>query len=164
MESKKLSGKIRCHYIVVGYFVLSHDSETKMQFGLVNQFIGSSLVVTTIMSYTLKMTLTIGHVMSHIESSNSSLDHIALPLEFHNSSEVSFHSHILSYPLSMDHTQKTQFYCCVAQTTQKTSHVIAISPVHWHADCCLVTSYKHSSSCCVHVLQGVLSSHCLAVR
>jgi hypothetical protein len=38
-------------------------------------------------------------------------------------------------------TQTTQFYCCVAQATQKTSHVITISPVHWRADCCLVTNY-----------------------
>jgi hypothetical protein len=36
-----------------------------------------------------------------------------------------------------------------------TSHVIAISPVHWHADCCLATSYKHSSYCCVRVSRGV---------
>jgi hypothetical protein len=40
-------------------------------------------------------------------------------------------------------------YCCASQTTHKTSHVITISPVHWLADCCLATSYKHSSYCCV---------------
>jgi hypothetical protein len=38
-------------------------------------------------------------------------------------------------------TQKTQFYCCIAQTTQKTSHVITISPVRWRAGCCLATSF-----------------------
>jgi hypothetical protein len=43
----------------------------------------------------------------------------------------------------------------VAQTTQKTSHVIAISPVYWRADCCLATTYKHSSHCCVRLSRGV---------
>jgi hypothetical protein len=62
---------------------------------------------------------------------------------------VNSHSHIFSYPLGTDHAQKTQFYYCVAQTTQKTSHAITISPVHWRADYCLTTSYKHSSYCYV---------------
>jgi hypothetical protein len=95
-------------------------------FELVNQFIGSSLVVTTISSYSLK--ITIAQLTTHTKSS---------------------HSHILLYPLGTDHAQKTQFYCFVAQTTQKTSHTITISPVHWRADCCLATRYKHSSYCCV---------------
>jgi hypothetical protein len=73
--------------------------------------------------------------------------------------EVNFHSCILSYPLGTGHTQKTQpLYCCMAQTTLKTSHMIAISPVHWRADCCLATSYKHSSYCCVLVSWGVYSA------
>jgi hypothetical protein len=50
-------------------------------------------------------------------------------------------------------------FCCLAlgmmRTTLKTSHMIAISPVHWHTDCCLATSYKHWSSCCVRVSRGV---------
>jgi hypothetical protein len=46
---------------------------------------------------------------------------------------------------------RKQSYCCLAQTTQRTSHVIAISPVHWLPDCCLATGYKHSSRCCVPV-------------
>jgi hypothetical protein len=46
---------------------------------------------------------------------------------------------------------KTQFYCCVAQTTQKASHVISISSVHWLADCYLTTSYKHASYCWVNL-------------
>jgi hypothetical protein len=37
----------------------------------------------------------------------------------------------------------------------KTSHVIAISPVHWRADCCLATSYKHWSYCCVRLSEMV---------
>jgi hypothetical protein len=41
------------------------------------------------------------------------------------------------------------FYCYLAPTTLKTSHMVAIPPVHWRADCCLATSYKHSSYCCV---------------
>jgi hypothetical protein len=52
------------------------------------------------------------------------------------------HSRILSYPLGMDHTQKT-------------SYVIAISPVHWRADCCLAMNYKYSSYCCVHIYRAV---------
>jgi hypothetical protein len=114
----------------------------------VNRFFGSSLVVTTISSYTFKITVTIEHVTSHTKSSKSS-GHTAVPLELRNSSEVNSHSRILPYPLGTDHAQKTQFYCCVAQTTQKRNHVIIISPAHWLADCCLATSYKHSSYCCV---------------
>jgi hypothetical protein len=100
----------------------------------VNWFTGSSLVVTTIKSYTLKITVSIAHVTSHTESSNSSFGNTAVSLELRNTSEVNSHSRILSYPLGMDHAQKTQFYCCIAQTTKKTSHVIAISPVRWRAD------------------------------
>jgi hypothetical protein len=37
---------------------------------------------------------------------------------------------------------KTQFYCCVVQTTQKTRHVTAISPVLCHVDGCLATSLE----------------------
>jgi hypothetical protein len=122
---------------------------------LVNGFIGSSLVVTTISSYTLKITVTMSHVTSHTKSSNSSSGHTALPLELRISSEVNSLSRIISYPFGTDHAQKTQFYCCVTQTTQKTSHLIAISPVHWRADCCLATSYKHSSYWCVRVSRGV---------
>jgi hypothetical protein len=116
---------------------------------MANRFIGSSLVVTTISSYTLKITVTIAHVTSHTKSSNSSSGHTAVPLELRNSSVVNSHSRILSYPLGTDHAQKTQFYCCVAQTTQKTSHVLAIFPVHWRAACYLATIYKHSGYCCV---------------
>jgi hypothetical protein len=105
----------------------------------VNRFIGSSLVVTTISSYTFKITVTIAHVTSRTKHSNSSSGHTAVPLELRNSSEVNSHSRILSYPLVTDHAQKTQFYCCVAQTTQKTSHMISISPVYWRADCGLAT-------------------------
>jgi hypothetical protein len=71
-------------------------------------------------------------------------------------------------------TQRTQLNCRVAQTTQKTSHVIAISPVHWRAECCLATSYKHSSYCCVRVSRGAyravawqcvgMSQYCHVVR
>jgi hypothetical protein len=71
-------------------------------FGLVNRFIGSSLVVTTIISYTLKITVTTAHVTSHTKSSNSSSGHIAVPLELNS------HSRIFSYPLGTDHAQKTQ--------------------------------------------------------
>jgi hypothetical protein len=82
-------------------------------------------------------------------SSNSSSGHTAVPLELRNSSEVTSHSRILSYSLGTDHAQKIQpLYCRMAQTTLKTSHLIAILPVHWRADCCLATSYEHSSYFC----------------
>jgi hypothetical protein len=125
---------------------------------LVNRFIGSPLVVSKISSYTLKITVTAAHVTSHTKSSNSSSGHTAVPLELRISSEVNSHSRILSYSLGTDHAQKTQFYCCVAQTTQKTSHVIIIPPVHWRADCCLAMSYKHSSYCCVTLSEKVFNA------
>jgi hypothetical protein len=108
-------------------------NDVRRGFGSENRFIGCSLVVTTISSYTVKITVTIAHVMSDTKSSNSSSGHTSVPLELQNSSEVTSHSHILSYPFGMDHAQKTQFYCCIAQTTQKTSHMTTISPVHWLA-------------------------------
>jgi hypothetical protein len=124
----------------------------------VNRFIGSALAVTTISSYTLKITVTIAHVTSHTMSSNSSSGHTAVPLELRKSSDVNSHCRILLYLLCTGHAQKIQFYCCVEQTTQKTIHVIAISPVHWRADCCLTTSYKHSSSCCVILSEVFIAS------
>jgi hypothetical protein len=55
------------------------------------------------------------------------------------------------YKLSARTKHRKHFHCRVSQTTQKTSHVIAISPDHWRADSCLATSYNHSSYCCVHL-------------
>jgi hypothetical protein len=130
----------------------------------VNRFIGSLLVVTTISSYTLKITVITAHVTSRTKFSNTSSGLTGVPLELRNSSEVNSHSRILSYSLGTDHAQKTQFYCCIAQTTQKTSHVIAISPVHRRADCSLATSYKHSSYCCVRVswdVYGAVAWQCV---
>jgi hypothetical protein len=124
-------------------------------FESVNRLIGSTLIVTTISSYTFKITVTIAHVTSHAMSSNSSSGHSALALELRNSSEVNSHSCILSYPLDTDEAQKTQIYCCATQTKQKRSDVITVSPVHWCADCFLGTSYKHSSYCCVTLSEKV---------
>jgi hypothetical protein len=123
-------------------------------FGLVILFIWSSIIVTKISPYTLKITVAIVHVTSHTKIYNS-FGHTAVSLELWKSGPVNSHSRIPSYSLGTDHAQKTQFYCCVAQATQKTSHVIAISLVHWRCDCCLATSYKHTSYCCV-VLRDVL--------
>jgi hypothetical protein len=58
----------------------------------VNQFIASLLVVTTISSYTLKITVTIAHVTSRAKSSNSSSGHTAVPFELRNPSEVNSES------------------------------------------------------------------------
>jgi hypothetical protein len=88
--------------------------------------------------YTLKITMTIAHVTSHTKYSNYSSGHSAVSLELRNSSEFNSHFCILTHPLGTDHTQKT-------------SHVKIISPVHWRTDCCLSTSYKHSSYCCVNL-------------
>jgi hypothetical protein len=44
---------------------------------------------------------------------------------------------VFSHILSARTTHRKQSYCCVAQTTQKTSHVITISSVRWRADCYL---------------------------
>jgi hypothetical protein len=62
---------------------------------------------------------------------------------------------VFSHIPSARTTHRKQFHCYVAQITQKTSHVVTISPVDWLADCCLATSYKHSSSCCVSVSRGI---------
>jgi hypothetical protein len=117
--------------------------------GSVNRFIGSPLVVTTISSYTLTITVTIAHVTSHTKSSSSS----SL-----GTSELKRSHFPFPYSLaSSRHGPRTENtdVCCVAQTTQKTSHMITISPVHWRADCYLATRYKHSSYCCVRVERGV---------
>jgi hypothetical protein len=58
----------------------------------VNRFIGSSLVVTTINSCTLKITVIIAHVKSHTKSSNSSSGHTDVPSELRNSIEVNSES------------------------------------------------------------------------
>jgi hypothetical protein len=52
---------------------------------------------------------------------------------------------VVLYSFRTDHAQKTQFYCCVAPTAQKTAHEVPTQRVHWRVDCCLATSYKHSS-------------------
>jgi hypothetical protein len=54
----------------------------------VNRFIGSSLVVTTISSYTLKITVVISHVTSHTKSSNSSSGHTAVLSEVNSKVKV----------------------------------------------------------------------------
>jgi hypothetical protein len=61
--------------------------------------------------------------MSRTKSSNSSLGHTAVPLELKNSSEINFYSHILSYPLGMDHAQKTVLLLRSADHTGNTCHV-----------------------------------------
>jgi hypothetical protein len=137
--------------------ILSRVQWLRRGFGLVNRFTGPSLVVTTISSYTLKITVTIAHVTSHVKSSNSSSGNTSLPLELWKSSEVNSHSRIL---ISSRHGPRTEntvllLHSANPQTTQKTSHVITISSAHWRADCCLATSYKHSSYCCVRVSWGV---------
>jgi hypothetical protein len=49
-------------------------------------------------------------------------------------------SRVALYSLRTDHAQKTQFYCWLAPTAQKTSHVVPTEWVHWRADFCLAMS------------------------
>jgi hypothetical protein len=86
-------------------YILSRVSVTKTQVWI-GESAGSLLIVTTISSYTLKITVTIAQVTSHSMSFNSS-GHTALTLELRNSSEFNSSSRILSYPLGTDHAQKT---------------------------------------------------------
>jgi hypothetical protein len=39
-----------------------------------------------------------------------------------------------------------------ADRTENTTHVIPSHRIHWRADCCLTTSYRHSSYCCVFTI------------
>jgi hypothetical protein len=160
----RCEGSVKLQYILYDMHIVTWMGWLKHGFGLVNQFIGSSLYVTTFSSYTLKITVIIAHVTSHTKSSNSSSGHTAILFELRNLSETNFHSRILSYSLGTVHAQETQFFCCVLQTTQKTSHVITISLVHWRADCCPTTSYKHSSLYMRVRNEGSLSSRCLSAR
>jgi hypothetical protein len=56
----------------------------RRRFGLVNRFIGSSLVVTTFSSFILQITVTIAHVTPRTKSSDSSSCHTSVPLELRN--------------------------------------------------------------------------------
>jgi hypothetical protein len=55
--------------------------------------------------------------------------------------------------------QKTQYYCHIVQTTQKTSHVIAILPIHLVC-CYLAASITFILLLCAHIAES-LSSCCL---
>jgi hypothetical protein len=50
---------------------------------------------------------------------------------------------------------KFSLYRLRTDNTKNTNYVIPSQGVHWRADCCLTTSYKHSSYCCVRVPRGV---------
>jgi hypothetical protein len=63
----------------------------------VNQFIDHLQVVTTISSYTVKVTVNIAYVTSHTKSSSSYSGHIALPLEVGNSSQFRVRVRVLCY-------------------------------------------------------------------
>jgi hypothetical protein len=90
-------------------------------FGLVNRFIGSSLVVATISSYTLKTTVTIAHVTSHTKSSNSSSGHTAVPLELRNSSPFPFPYSLISSRHG-PRTKNTVLLLRSADHTENNSH------------------------------------------
>jgi hypothetical protein len=69
---------------------------------------------------------------------NSELCH-SLPLSLLVPVHSELTAHSSRYIATARTTQK-----CGRKTTEKTSHVIVTSPVHWRADFCLVTSYKNS--------------------
>jgi hypothetical protein len=125
----------------------------RRRLGLLNRFIGFSLVVTTISSCTLEITVTIAHVTSHNKSSNSSSGHTAVPLELQNPSHFPFPYSFISF-WHRPRTENTVLLLRSADHTEA-SHMITVSPVHWRADCCLATNCKHSSYCCVWVSRGV---------
>jgi hypothetical protein len=116
-------------------------------------FIGYLQVITTISSYTLNITVTIAHVTSYTKSSNASSGHTAVPLELRKASEVNSQSRILSYPLGTNHTENTVLLSLSADHTENESRDNYITSSL--ARCCLATSYKHSSYCCVRVSWGV---------
>jgi hypothetical protein len=114
-------------------------------FRLVNRFIESSLVITTISSYTLKITVTIANVTSHTKSSNSSSGHTAVPLDLQNSIPIPVFSHIIS---AWTTTQKTAPLLLhgTGHIENKSCDSYLASPFRC-VDCCLAMSYKHSSYC-----------------
>jgi hypothetical protein len=70
-------------------------------------------------------------------------------------------SGLVLYSRGTDDAENTVLLLRSADYIENRNHVIAISSVHWRADCCLATSYKHSSYYCVRVSR---SSRCLAMR
>jgi hypothetical protein len=96
----------------------------------VSRFIESSLVVTIISSYTLKITVNIAHVTSHITPSNTSPGHTAVPLELRNSSEVNSRSRILSYPIARTMRRKHIPSLLHVADHIENSNVITNSPVN----------------------------------
>jgi hypothetical protein len=63
-------------------------------------------------------------------------------------------SGLVLYSHCTDNVENTVLLLRRADHIDNTSHVMAISPVHWRVDCCLATNYKHSSYCCVRVSWG----------
>jgi hypothetical protein len=63
-------------------------------------------------------------------------------------------SGLVLYSRGTDNAENRVLLLRSADHTENTSNVIAITQVHWSADCCLATSYKHSPYCCVRVTRA----------
>jgi hypothetical protein len=56
------------------------------------------------------------------------------------------------YSLRTEPRKTRPLLLCSADRTENIIHVIPTQLVHWRTDCCLATSYKHSSYCCVFTI------------
>jgi hypothetical protein len=90
-----------------------------------------SHVVTTIRYYTF----TIAVSMTHNNYNALKVNMLTTELPSTTSSwRIPSNSlHCFLYRLGTDHAEKTQFYCCIRKTTQKTSHAILSQCLHWCA-------------------------------
>jgi hypothetical protein len=135
-----------CIYIYIYIYTLSRVSVTKTRF-----WTGESVYwIFTIRNYNQFL-----HSQDYWNYSTGSVIHYVLSFFFWPR-RCSLETLVLkwsqfSYPLGTDNAQKTQFYCCTAQTTQKESHLITIFACPLRLDCCQATSYKHLSYCCVNL-------------
>jgi hypothetical protein len=132
---------------------------------LITRFIGSSQVVTTNNCNTFKIAVIITHkvFISHVNSSSNTNFPWLSPTENCPVALMVFNI----TPLHGSHGKhrllllrmRVYSFCCLAlgmaRTTLKTSHVIAISPVDWRADCCLAMSCKHSYFYCASLSKKV---------
>jgi hypothetical protein len=102
----------------------------RRRFGLVNRFIGSSLVVTTNNCNTFKITVITTHtVLSHTLSLHRSPTNFSWLSASENWIELLLLFSL--YDLRTYHAQKTQFYFCIKKTPQRTSHVIPSQRLYW---------------------------------
>jgi hypothetical protein len=130
-------------YIVFNHFVLLWP--ILYSINLHNSLRTRSILVLVLSSAEPSWTLFCDSFVSLTHSFSAMADHKWPSLSPINLRHGPHRKHLLFYSCLQ--------FCCIALgmvwTTLKTSHVIAILPVHWHADCCLTTSYEHLFYCCM---------------